>query len=512
MNKSKFLFTIVLFSVIELFANDFRDQFNMYGFSLDFSRYFKNLFTDSVNVFYSQLANTYEKNQHNSLRLKTSRQDINIKADFYSLFFEENNISKNSFNLALGTNLRFEMPLLQAGFSFYTYTANQTNRVEPNEIEFCRYLNTYNEHITGFIHFNFELPQAWLKFNHKGFSLLSGKTIKRWGPGYKGTLSLSGANRSPYYLYYIDQSISDIFNLSAFCSYYDDIRLFKKELYNNDTLMVKGIDSDNLLKGELFNIAQLPPRFCSGQRLDFRFGKNVQIGLYELSFFFGGDDFLKFFNPLQIYYLSNANGSNSGNLMGGIDFNIKLFKRLRIYGDFLNDDITIFEKIGNPNKYALQFGAEYYPASEKVLSVGLEYTHVSPYTYGHFAVLTRSTYWDKPVTWPHGNDMDLFHSHALFSINPKLGLSLECNYWLKGKGSIKDDWYADTTPNLDNAPYWPQNMEKYLSFILNLQYRPTDWATVSTFYNPATIGDSFTHKICIFLTVTYPFKRHFFIL
>jgi hypothetical protein len=483
----------------------------MYAFSLDFNKYFKNHFTDSVNVFYSQLANTYEKNQQNSIQFKASRQNINVRADFYSLLFNENNTNKNSFNVGLGTNLRFETPLLQAGFSLYTYTANQIDQIEPNEIEFCRYLNTYNEHITGFIDFNFELPEAWIKIDHKGFSLMSGKAIKRWGPGYKGTLSLSGANRSPYYLYYIEQSISDIFNMSAFCSYYDDNRLFKKELYNNDTLMVKGIDTENLLKGEVFNISQFPPRFCSGQRLDFRIGKNVQIGLYELSFFFGGDDFFKFFNPLQIYYLSNANGSNSGNLMGGIDFNIKLFKRLRLYGDFLNDDITIFEDIGNPNKYALQFGAEYYPAIKKVLSVGLEYTHVSPYTYGHFAVLTRSTYWDKPVTWPYGNDMDLFHSHALFSINPKLDFYVECNYWLKGKGSIKNDWYADNTPNLENAPYWPQNAEKGLTFILNLQYRPIDWATVSTFYNPVTIGGTLTHKMYINLAVTYPFKRHDFI-
>ena len=95
-----------------------------------------------------------------------------------------------------------------------------------------------------------------------------------------------------------------------------------------------------------------------------------------------------------------------------MDFNV-IIDRFRVYGEFINDDITVFKRSGNPNKYAYQLGGIYYGRG-KLVQTGIEYTHVAPYVYSHSRVLSRHSHWGESMGWPWGNDQDLFNAHAVF--------------------------------------------------------------------------------------------------
>jgi hypothetical protein len=86
--------------------------------------------------------------------------------------------------------------------------------------------------------------------------------------------------------------------------------------------------------------------------------------------------------------------------------------------------------------------------------------------------------------WPWGNDMDLFTIHAAFNLPYNIKGRTELNYWIKGNGKIEDDWYADGRPDLDHAPYWPQNSKRIVSAILAAEYSPFLCISLSFNYEP----------------------------
>ncbi|MBD3420579.1 MAG: hypothetical protein GF398_10725 [Chitinivibrionales bacterium] len=106
--------------------------------------------------------------------------------------------------------------------------------------------------------------------------------------------------------------------------------------------------------------------------------------------------------------------------------------------------------------------------------------------------------------WPWGNDQDVFHAHAIFEFRDNLYSKFEANYWLKGKGSLKDDWYADGRPDLDHAPYWPEDPDKIISFILAAQYRPWYWMTWDIYLRPAWVNLKPDHSMHVFLRLDIP--------
>jgi hypothetical protein len=252
-------------------------------------------------------------------------------------------------------------------------------------------------------------------------------------------------------------------------------------------------------------LASLPARYGAGQRVDVRLGEHVQLGLYELADFFGAGDLNRFANPLQFYYAgNNASGTNHANLLGGFDVNVT-FAPWRFYGEILDDDITLFEHVGNPDKYAFQLGAQYFPKG-KITQAGIEYTHVTRYTYGHYTALNRHTLWDEPLGWPWGNEMESFAAHAVMTVSPTLRAKTEACLWFKGWGRLTDDWYADGSPALDHAPYWPQYGNDIVSFSVSADWRPRNWLSLDCSYRPMWTDGKPSHALFAYLTLTPPWQ------
>lgn len=396
---------------------------------------------------------------------------------------------------ALQSVINYSTPHLVAHISANLYTTESQTASPLGDIQFERFLKKdFNKPIEGMFDFRANLPEAYLQLNYHSFTLTTGNQKLRWGPGYKGTLGLSGTGYSPFYFYNLNFVFGTLFHAQSFLCGYEDEVIYANELTTNEKVTVKA--SNRAVK-------MYEPRYGAGQRIDLRLGEHVQIGIYELVDFFGSNELNRYANPLQMYYLANeASGTNNANLLAGIDFNL-LYKPLRFYGEFINDDITVFEHSGNPNKYALQLGAAYY-GNDPLMVTGFEYTHLSKYIYGHSRVLTRHAHWGESMGWPWGNDMDLFCAYALFFISDNLNGKVELNYWLKGDGKLTDEWYADGKPDLDNAPYWPQNPRKIFSPCVGVAYTPISWVTINTFYEPIIENSSVTHGFYAYAKMAIP--------
>jgi hypothetical protein len=403
----------------------------------------------------------------------------------------------NCFGVISG-DIAYRSPFLKAYISTNIYSTEWRVLSPTSDIQFERFIKeNAHEPIVGMFDFRANLPEAYLETIYKSLTLSLGKQKLRWGPGYKGTLGLSGTAYSPFYFYHLNIAFGNILNMKAFLCGYDDESIYRGELTISEKIVVTNNKT---------NLKTFLPRYGAGQRLDIRIGKFVQLGVYELVDFFGSNEFTRFVNPLQFYFLSNeASGTNNANLLGGLDFNI-IVKPFRFYGEFVNDDITVFEQTGNPDKYALQLGAAYY-GHDRVVTTGLEYTHLSQYIYGHSRVLSRHSLWGESLGWPWGNNQDIVTAYAIFSFPYKINAKVEANYWLKGDSDIENDWYADGKPDLDHVSYSPEHATRIYSAIFSAEYTPYPWLTYSIYWEPVVQHKKFLNGVFTYLLLKIPGKR-----
>jgi hypothetical protein len=497
--KIKLSIQLLLISVNVGFANGSQlSDVNRFDLSYDYFQKVHEAIMDSSEAFFYSYPVLTDKLENPFVELTHEDQKLGVSAGALP-GYEQSDDRFNRFMAILG-KAAYSSKYLDAHVLADVYSTENRINSDIMDIQFERFIKKDGEKpITGAFDFRFNLPEAYLTFHVKHLDLSVGKMKMRWGPGYKGTLGMSGTSYSPTYFYNTCLSFGNVLNLSAFLCGYDDESIYENELKYNDSILIVGDGK------KVYNYL---PRYGAGQRIDLRIGKHFQIGIYELVDFFGSSDLSRFANPLQLYYLGNgSSGTNNANLLGGMDFNI-IINKFRIYGEFLNDDITIFENAGNPNKYAFQTGITYY-GGKKLLETGIEYTHVAKYVYGHSRVLSRHSIWGESLGWPWGNDQDLFNAHAILNMVRNVNCKIELNYWKKGAGKLTDDWYADKEPNLDHAPYWPQNCRNISTILLGVEYLPFAWSELNCFYELGYGNHSFNNSINMYLKIDLPEKYHF---
>lgn len=405
--------------------------------------------------------------------------------------------------LSLSPQIRVSSSFVRGAIDLSVFTTKHSTSNLPIENEYSRfYYSLGSEHIQGSFDFNFLLNQGWLEFYYKNLSVTVGKRHYRWGPGFKGTLGFSGNGYSPFYYYNMNFNFSKILNVSSFLAGYEDEHLYTSELTVHDSLVEvngNGMFIDNAL----------PARYLAGHRLDINIKDRVQIGIYEFVNFFGSSDLNRFVNPLMVYYFGNdMSGTNNANLLGGLDINV-IFKSSRIYGELLNDDVTMFEKTGNPDKYAFQVGYVFYPKSDKLVHFGFEYTHVSPFVYGHSRILSRHSQWGIPMGWSYGNDQDVVTLYGLANLNKKLSLLTELNYWVLGQGTVEMDLFSAGFPekSFEDQPFFPENPDYLLSMQFTTNYKPVQWAELDITLKPLWYNKEFDFELYAYAKVNLPFTK-----
>jgi len=494
MIRVRFLFfsaSIIFISTLSLYSATPRSLINRYAFSDEYLDSVRSCILLKQPHFYS-LPNSFNLSNHPFLEFTYDSQIV--ASDLYSILSYENRAGENLPNAFLGSVITYNSRHLHGEIQFDFHTIRIHKALDfadsLNDVAFEQY-NSKIEHITGSgSNKDFNFQAGYLEFYFYNISLLTGKYPLRWGPGYKGTLGLSGTTYSPFYYYLLQLEFSNFVHVSAFLSGLDDMYLFV-----NDT--VPNAD-----------------RFSAGQRIDFRIGKHVQLGVYELVDFNGTALLSRYANPVQLYYISTylrGQGTSSGsrnNMMGGFDFNI-LADPLRIYGEFLNDDITVFDDNGSPNKFGFQLGSVWY-GTGALQEAGFEYTHVSRWTYGHFLPgLNRHTYFGESRGWPWGNDMDCWHLRARLAMPKQIQLFTEVDWWIKGDGML-DEFHWDIPdsirPDLDNVGDMQDyaNDRHIVSLQLGASWKPVNWVNCELIWLPAVVDGEFENRVRVAAIVWVP--------
>ncbi|MBK8563699.1 MAG: hypothetical protein IPN76_10245 [Saprospiraceae bacterium] len=147
--------------------------------------------------------------------------------------------------------------------------------------------------------------------------------------------------------------------------------------------------SANANPGENF----LPRKYMAAHYLGFEVTKNFTIGLYEATIFnrdtsSSNSYELHYLNPIILYRAVEHLLDSDDNVIMGLDFKWNLFKRMRLYGQFVLDEFQLSEiTSGNgwwANKYGYQLGAQYLNIGGiDHLDLRAEYNAVRPYTYTH---------------------------------------------------------------------------------------------------------------------------------
>ena len=283
------------------------------------------------------------------------------------------------------------------------------------------------ENNSGVEYTSYARYRTHLSFNYDWFRLDFGRDVMHWGPGYYNNLTLN-----QFSLPFNSMSVDLRFGPLRVFSFYGDLRIY-------------GSMSDKN-KDETRNLF--------GHRYELAFG-NATIGISELTVLYKN---MKpwLFVPTVPLFMEKGNyseSSNNGSL--AMDFNYRLFNKVRIYTEFFLDDMeSPISLIKNDNieaKWAwmagLQAGHDFYINGKK-LEVGTiaEYARVEPYVYTHFVKNTaQMAHLGYPLGNQGGPNSQTIDWNVFAQFDNHIFASLR-NTWF-WKGTDYGSAVNDTTPH-----------------------------------------------------------------
>ena len=243
--------------------------------------------------------------------------------------------------------------------------------------------------------------------------LLVGRDYMKWGPGYQGSLMLS--DNSPAF---------DMLKYSGTIDLNDFGGSFSKASF---TKFFSLLDQDT---------------FFLGQRLEFKPRSNIIIGLSETDII-SQDSSILFFNPLPfippyyvIWLIARMFEPQEVNYNVGLDMEINLEQRVKLYGEWMVDDI-IFSPWRNPfpNRTAFLVGAYFADhLGSGNTDFRIEYTHINNYVYFPRSSWQNYLHQGEYIGHPLGPDADQLYLELTHNLSDRLNLSLSYTHERHGEG------------------------------------------------------------------------------
>ncbi len=153
----------------------------------------------------------------------------------------------------------------------------------------------------------------------------------------------------------------------------------------------------------------IPRKYMAAHYLSWRPGPRFSLGLFEAVVFNRTNHFeLGYLNPVILYRTVEHLLDSKDNILIGLDVKWDLWRRMRLYGQFLLDEFKSTEILSNDgwwaNKWGWQVGVLYIDAfGIDHLDLRAEYNHVRPFTYTHEGELGASySHYNQPLAHPLG--------------------------------------------------------------------------------------------------------------
>lgn len=254
--------------------------------------------------------------------------------------------------------------------------------------------------------------RAHLGFNYAFARLQLARDVLHWGPGFYNNLALNQF-AMPYNMLTLDLKFGPLHIFTA----YADLRIGSWG-WNVENL------NDRNLYAHRYELSLL--------------NGNLTLGMSELQVLYN-DNKPWLFVPVIPLFIEKGNYSEvSNNGALSFDLNYRLFRMVRLYGEFLIDDmespVALYENKYSNNRWAGMLGmhaARDFAVGKRTLHAGTitEIARVEPYTYCHFgekkaqafhleSIMAQMANLGKPIGNPNGPnslsvDWTLYGSYAI---------------------------------------------------------------------------------------------------
>ena len=185
----------------------------------------------------------------------------------------------------------------------------------------------------------------------------------------------------------------------------------------------------------------LAKRYLSGHRLDYQFSDRVEIGVAEWVLYGGDAQSLvwRYANPITFYYALQYNAKADDNVMFAVDVAIRPVDGLRLYGEWVIDDIQYVPGTDDPHSVAWLLGGTYYPRRfGRHLGIDMEYARVNRWAYTHLEPDNQFTHFGYAIGHPISTDSDTVRGSVTYQWTASVLAAVRAAFTRQGEGTIAD--------------------------------------------------------------------------
>ena len=291
--------------------------------------------------------------------------------------------------------------------------------------------------------------RSYLQINGSHLNLLVGRDWTFWGASRHKTVGISD-NSPPFDQIRFTTLLGKRFKATAFTTQ---------------------LDSTWYDDGEKRYLAK---RYMSGHRLNYQYNDHLEIGLAEWVLYGGDAQELdwKYANPFTFYYALQYNAKADDNVMFAVDAAIRPVDGLRLYGEWIIDDIQYVPGAQDPHAVAWLMGLTWYPERfERHLEVHSEYARVNRWAYTHLVPDNQFTHFGYAIGHPIGPDSDTLRLSASYQFTVSAEATVHAVLTRHGEGTISDRFYGEDFKAL---PFPTGTVSRTTEIGGRFSYRPLD--------------------------------------
>ncbi len=175
----------------------------------------------------------------------------------------------------------------------------------------------------------------------------------------------------------------------------------------------------------------IPKKYMAAHYLSFKPGPAISLGFFEAVVFDRKDHQfeLQYLNPIIFYRTVEGSLGSPDNVLLGLNAHADLWSRVRCYGQFILDDISISRILDGHldwwgNKFGHQLGIKYLNAGNvDQLDIQVEWNRVRPYTYSHYDSNANYSHYKQALAHPLGANFNEWIFSADYAASPKLSMT-----------------------------------------------------------------------------------------
>ncbi|MCB1059190.1 MAG: hypothetical protein KDB65_03070 [Calditrichaeota bacterium] len=252
---------------------------------------------------------------------------------------------------------------------------------------------------------SYDISESLIQYYGTDLAVTAGRGRHQWGPSYFGGLILNGY--APPFDYLRFDAAPGRVN-------YTFLHGVLESTIPSDTLYINPDGRPRTINSQ---------KYISAQRLEIMPGPNALFGFSQAVIYGDRGVQLGYLTPMNFLYSVQHSNDDKDNLLLSFDGKWRIKPGLKVYGEFLLDDVIVSDIFGNSgggskNAYTLGVhGIIPKPFWEK-FDARFEYTKVRPFVYSHFFGVNKYTHWTSSLGYTNEPNSEFIHFRLGASFYP----------------------------------------------------------------------------------------------